>query len=327
MKRRTFIAGLGGAAAWPVVVRAQQPDSMRRVGMLIASVENDPQVQKRLTVFREALGRLGWQEGRNLRTELRFRIGAIERMHAGAAELVSKGPDVILVTSTPAANAVRRLDPAVPIVFTTVNDPVASGLVGNLAHPESNSTGFANYEASIGGKWVELLKEAAPRVERIALIFNPGTAPETYQSSIEGAARKLGTQVIKVPVGDAIDIVRGIDMFAIEPNGGLLLLPDNTMSAYRQTIFRLAVQHRLPAIYWAKFYATEGGLMAYGVEPADLYRGAATYVDRILRGAMVSELPVQFPSKFDLVINLKTAKDIGLTIPESFLLRADELID
>jgi len=328
MRRRQFIAGLGSAAAWPLTARAQQGERVRVIGVMVAGgVENDSQIQKRLAAFHDTLGRLGWQEGGNLRTEIRYGTGQSERMRAGIAELVAKSPDVIVVGNTPAAKTARQLNPTIPIVFTAINDPVASGLVGNLAHPENNTTGFANFEASIGGKWVELLKEAAPRVTRIAEIFDPANVPDAYHRWIDNAASKLGMRVTRVPVRDAIDIVRAIDEFASEQDGGLLLLADATIALHREAIFRLALQHRLPAIYGARYSANEGGMIGYGIEYTELYRGAANYVDRILRGEMVSELPVQFPAKFELAVNLKTARAIGLTIPESFLLRADEVIE
>jgi putative ABC transport system substrate-binding protein len=328
MKRREFITLLGGAAAaGPVEARAQQDGRVRSVGMLVAGAENDTVYQVRVAAFREALAKLGWIEGRNLRTELRFGTGDTDQMRAHAAELTRLGPDVIVVTSTPATRALRQQGRTIPLVFTGVNDPVATGVVGNLAQPDGNATGFALYEPSIGGKWLELLKEAAPNVVRIAHIFDPANSPETYFGSIESAARALAVQALKMPVGHIIEIVRTIDAFAADPNGALLLTPDNTIGANRETIIRLAVQHRLPTIFAFGVFARDGGLMAYGLDLVDVYRRAAGYVDRILRGAKVNDLPVQFPTKFELVVNLKTAKAIGLTIPEAFLLRADEVIE
>ena len=328
MQRRSFLTLLGGAAAaWPLAARAQQDGRVRRVGVLIGGTDNDPQMLSRVATLRETLSRLGWIESRNLQTIIRFGLGDSEQTRTGAAELVSLTPDVILVSSTPAAKAVRQQSQTVPIIFTTINDPVTTGLVGNLARPENNSTGFALYEPSIAGKWIALLKEAAPHVARLAHVFDPANAPETYFAPIEAAAHALAMQAVKMPVRDAIDIVRGIDNFAREPNGALLLPPDNTTVTHRETINRLAVQHRLPTIYSGIYIAREGGLMGYGTDVVDEFRRAATYVDRILRGAKPTELPVQFPTKFELVVNLKTAKAIGLTISEAFLLRADELIE
>jgi putative ABC transport system substrate-binding protein len=224
LQRREFISLLGGAAAWPMAARAQQEGRMRLVGMLIGSPDNDPVIQLRVAAFRETLGKLGRVEGRNLRSELRYGTGDTERMHDGAAALLGLTPDVMLVTSTPAARAVRQLSKAIPIVFTTINDPVATGLVGNLAHPENNATGFAFFEPSIVGKWLELLKETAPRLRRIAQLSDPGNAPETYFTAVETAARALALQVLRFEVHNVLDIVRAIDAFAAEPDGGLVFL-------------------------------------------------------------------------------------------------------
>jgi putative ABC transport system substrate-binding protein len=295
--------------------------------MLITGPDNDAQFLIRVAAFRDELAKLGWIEGRNLRTELRFGTGDTDRLRNGAADLVSFAPEVVHVTSTPAAKAVRQLSQTLPIVFASMNDPIVTGLVGNLARPENNATGFPLFEPSIAGKWLELLKEAAPRVRRIAHVFEPTSAPETYSTAIDAAARALSVRVIRILIRNIIDIVRGIDAFATEPDGGLLFPPDNTILSHRETIFGLAVQHRLPAIYNNNLYTRDGGLMSYGPDQIELYRVAATYVDRILRGARVSELPVQFPTKFQLSINLRTAKAIGLAIPETLLLRADELIE
>jgi putative ABC transport system substrate-binding protein len=328
MKRRSFITLLGGAAAaWPLAARTQQNGRMRVVGMLIAASGDDPIFKLRLAAFRETLFRLGWVEGRNLRTELHYGTGDTERARDSAAALVAVAPDVIVVSSTPAAKAVRQLSVTVPIVFVTINDPVTTGLVGNLASPEKNATGFPLFEPSIAGKWLELLKEAAPRIRRIAQLSDPANAPETYFTAVEAAARALAIQVFRAEVRSALDIVRAIDGFSAEPDGALLFPPDNTILSHRETIFQLTTQHRLPAIYWTPYFVRDGGLLSYGPDPVALYRGAATYVDRILRGAKVSELPVQFPTKFELVVNLKTAKALGLTIPETFLVRADEVIE
>jgi ABC-type uncharacterized transport system substrate-binding protein len=328
MRRREFVGLVGGAAAWPLAARAQQDGRMRLVGMLIAAADNDTLALALVAAFREALTRLGWVQGRNLRLELRFGAGNAERMRVGAAELVALAPDAIVVGgSTPAAKELRERSQTVPIVFVGVNDPVATGLVGNLARPDGNATGFPLFEPSIAGKWLELLKEAAPHVRRVAQLSDPANAPEVYVAAIEAAAGLLGVRVTRFPVRNVVDIVRTIDAFAAEPAGALLLPPDDTTLVHRETIFGLAVQHRLPAFFCAKYYAHEGALMSYGPDPRDLPRRAASYVDRLLRGAKVSELPVQFPTKYELVVNLKTAKAIGLTIPEAFLLRADEVIE
>jgi putative ABC transport system substrate-binding protein len=295
--------------------------------MLLATPGNDPQFDINVAGFRETLANLGWVEGVNVRIELRYGTGNTERMRDGARALVGLAPDVMLVSSTPAAKAVRQLNEIVPIVFATVNDPTTTGLVQNLTRPENNATGFPLFEPSIAGKWLELLKEAAPRVRRVAQLSDPANAPETYFTTVENVARALGVQVRRVEVRNALDIVRAIDAFAAEPDGALLFPADNTTVAYRETIFQLAVQHRLPAIYFAARFSREGGLMSYGPNTVEPYRRAAVYVDRILRGAKVSELPVQFPTKFELVINLKTAKAIGLSMPPMLLARADEVIE
>jgi putative ABC transport system substrate-binding protein len=330
MRRRDVITLLGGAAAaWPRTVGAQQAGGMRRVGWLIGGAENDRWWQASVAALREVLAKLGWIEGRNLRIDLRFAADDPDRIRAFAAELVSLAPDVIVTSSGAAVSAVHQQTHTIPIVLTAGGDPVADGLVRNIARPEGNITGFSVREPSIAGKWLELLKEAAPHMTRVALLFNPALAPTnpSYISSIEAAAPALGVQTIKTPVRNAVEIVRAIDAFAAEPNGGLLVLPPAPTTAIRDTIFQLAAQHRLPAIYSSLATAAAGGLLAYATDLVDQHRRAASYVDRLLRGAKVSELPVQFPSKFELVINLKTAKAIGLTIPEAFLLRADELIE
>jgi putative ABC transport system substrate-binding protein len=326
VRRREFIAGLGSAVAWPVVARAQD-GPMRRVGMLVAGGDRDSSILARVATFRDALTTFGWEEGRNLRTDIRFGTGDSDRMQVGAAELVGLAPEVVLVSSTQAARALRRLSPSIPIVFVTVADPVASGLVETLVRPEGNATGFALHDPSIGGKMVELLKEAAPHVSRIGHIFDPANSPQIYFAAIETAAQTLNAQSIRIPVRSADDIARAIDGFAIDHNGGLLAMPDNTIRLYRETIIRLAARQRLPSIFSFADFAEEGALLSYGMDTLDQYRRAASYVDRILRGTKLIELPVQLPTQFELTINLKTAKAIGLTIPESLLVRADKLIE
>jgi putative ABC transport system substrate-binding protein len=295
--------------------------------MLISGRSDDPQYQIRVTAFRETLAKLSWVEGRNLRAELRYGTGNTEQMRDGAAALVELAPDVILVTSTPAAKAVRQLSVTTPIVFLGTNDPVATGLVGNLTRPESNTTGFPLFEPSIAGKWLELLTAAAPRVRNVAQLSDPANTPETYFRAIEAAAQALALQVRRIEVRNATDIVRAIDQFVAVPDGGLLLPPDSTTTSHRETIFGLAARHRLPAIYYSSIFSREGGLMSYGPNGIDLWRRAAGYVDRILHGAKVSELPVQFPDKFELIINLKVARVLGLEIPATLLARADEVVE
>jgi len=321
MRRREFIAGLG-AAAMPLVARAQQSARVRRVGMLTGL---DQSYQAFAAAFREGLSKLGWVEGHNLMTELRFGAADADAIRTYAAELVSLAPDVIVTTTVPATKAVQQQTRTIPIVFVAVGDPVDNGIVKNIARPEANATGVTNLFASFGGKWIALLKEAAPRVERVALVYNPQFefSFSSLFPSIEGAARVLDIQTVRIPYRNAGDIARAIDAFAAAPNGGAALLPPPAPPDTRETFYGLAIQHRLPTIGTA----SEGSLVAYGPDVVDLYRRASSYVDRILRGAKVNELPVEFPTRFQLVINLKAAKAIGLTIPESFLLRADEVIE
>jgi ABC-type uncharacterized transport system substrate-binding protein len=328
LRRRDFVTLLGtSAAAWPLAARAQQGGRVRRVANLQSGSEDDPVVQANVTAWQQELVKLGWVEGSNLRIDLRYTGGNPNRMQARAAELLSAGPDVMVVGGQAGTRVVQQHTRTTPIVFVQVGDPVENGLVRSLARPEGNTTGITNLYASIAGKWVELLREAAPRVARVAIVFNPNVAPESYLTSVETVASTLGVPAVRTPVQKPLDVVRALDAFAAEPNGGIIGVPPFGGAATRDTIIELATQHRLPSIYNSRFEAATGGMMAYGTDSVDLYRRAATYVDRILRGAKVSELPVQFPTKFELVVNLKTAKAIGLTIPEAFLLRADEVIE
>jgi putative ABC transport system substrate-binding protein len=330
MRRREFITLLGASAAtWPLAARAQRAGGMRRIGWLIGGTENDRDRQAMQGAFREGLAKLGWIEGRNLRTELRWGDD-LDRLAAHAAELVSLAPDVILTNGSAAIRSLQKATQTIPIVFAGGPDPVAAGLMRNIARPEGNITGFSSAEPSIAGKQLELLKEAAPRVARVAIIFNADLVSQislSYFASIEAAASAFGVRAIQMPVRNAVDIVHAIDAFAAEPNGGLIILPPPPTNAIREVILQLTAQHRLPAIYPSLADAAVGGLLAYTQDRVDQYRRTAAYVDRLLRGARVSELPVQFPTKFELVVNLKTAKAIGLTIPEAFLLRADEVIE
>jgi putative ABC transport system substrate-binding protein len=327
MRRRDFITLLGGAAvAWPLAARAQQGEKVRRIGVLVGGAEDNSNTRANLAALGDGLAKLGWIEGRNLRIDLRFTLSDPTRMRAYAVELVSLAPDVIVTSSRPATTAVQEQTKNIPIVFTAGNDPVSNGLLQNIARPEGNTTGFTSTVDSLIGKWLALLKEAAPHVTRVALVFNPQTVNAGYFGSIEAAAPLPGVQAIKTPVRDPLELVRAIDAFAAEPNGGLLVVPVLPEDSY-QMLHRVAAQHRLPAIHSNRGRVVDGGLMAYGTDFPDIYSRAAAYVDRILRGTKVSELPVQSPTKFELVVNLKTAKALGLTIPEGFLLRADELIE
>jgi putative ABC transport system substrate-binding protein len=327
MKRREFIGGLAGAAAWPVVAWAQQGDRVRRIGMLMPGDENDPLMKPRLSAFTQALADLGWTDGRNLRMDLR-RYGDINRIRAFAQELVGLQPDIILTNATPETVALQRETRTIPIVFAGVTDPVASGIVPRLDRPSGNITGFANYEASLGGKWLELLSEIAPGLKRAAIMFNPDTVPASvYIPLFEAAARSLKVLSIIAPVHSDLEIETAITALGREPGGGLVVMNDTFMFLHRVTIISAAARNSIPAVYNLSIFARDGGLLSYGPDPVDSYRGAATYVDRILRGAPPGDLPVQFPTKFEMVVNLKTAKALGLTVPQSILLRADGVIE
>jgi putative ABC transport system substrate-binding protein len=324
--RRDFVTLLGGAAAaWPLAARAQQGERVRRIGVLAGQTDDDLDTRAQLAALREGLAKLGWVEGRNLRIDLRFTVNDPDRLRAYAVELVSLAPEVIVASGGATTRAAQEQTPTIPIVFTAGNDPVTNGLLQNTSRPEGNATGFTSTVDSLIGKWLELLKEAAPHITRAALVFNPQTVNVGYLRSVE-AAPLPGVQALKTPVRDPLEMVRAIDAFAAEPNGGLLVVPVLPEDSF-QMLHRLAAQHRLPAIHSNRRYVAAGGLMCYAADLTDNYRRAATYVDRLLRGAKVSELPVQFPTKFELVVNLKTAKAIGLTIPEALLLRADEVIE
>jgi putative ABC transport system substrate-binding protein len=331
MRRREFVTLLGGAAAptllRPHAARAQQDGRLRRIGNLQSGSEDDLAIQANVAASRQELAKLGWVEGRNLRVDLRHTAGDPDRMRANAAELVSAGPDVIVVGGAAGTRMLQQQTRTIPIVFVQVGDPVENGLMEKVSRPEGNITGITNLYAPIAGKWLELLREAAPGIARVALVFNPDLAPESYLTSIEAAASVLGLPAIRSPVRDPLDVVRALEAFVVQRNGGVIGVPPFGASATRDMIIRLTAQHRLPSIYNSRFEAATGGMMAYGTDSVGLYRRAASDVDSILRGAKVSDLPVQFPTKFELVVNLKTAKAIGLTIPEAFLLRADEVIE
>jgi len=329
MKRRQFITLLGGAAAtWPLVARAQQACPMRRVAVMMSGAEADPVFVAYVATLRQGLQQQGWIEGKNLQLELRFNDGDAARIEGHARELVGLAPDVIVASGATGTRALQRLTQTIPIVFVQVGDPVAAGVVASVARPEGNTTGLTNQPASIAGKWPELLKEAAPGVTRAALIFDPGfPVNETYLASIEAASAALAVKAIRAPVHSASDIERAVNAFATEPNGGLVLVPPPLVRANRESIVRLARLHRLPVVSYDRAHGVEGFLLCYGPGTVDIYRNAASYVDRILHGAKPSELPVQFPTMFELVINLKAAKAIGLTVPPALIARADEVIE
>jgi putative tryptophan/tyrosine transport system substrate-binding protein len=328
IRRREFITLLGGAAAWPLVARAQQSERMRRIGVILGNIETDPEAQVRIGAFRQRLAELGWIEGRNVSFDYRFGATDPDRIRSLVRELVDLGPDVILGAGTPIAVALKKQTRTIPIVFALVGDPVASGLVASLARPGENMTGLTNYEYAMGGKWVETLKESAPPVTRVLAIQNPAnaTAPGLMRA-IEAAARSLGLQITTASTLDVTVMEQAIGAFAREPNGGLIVLPDATTTNLRESLVALAARYRLPAIYPFRYFAESGGLISYGIDTADEFRLAAGYVSRILKGEKPADLPVQAPTKFELVINLKTAQALGLDLPPFLQQRADEVIE
>jgi putative ABC transport system substrate-binding protein len=328
MRRREFIAGLGGAVAWPLAVRAQQAERVRRIGVLIPYDENDSEGKLRYSAFTQALADLGWADGRNVRMDFRWAGADINRIRAFAQELVGLQPDIVVVTSTPATAAVQRETQTIPIVFANVGDPVATGLVARLDRPGGNTTGFANFEASLGGKWLELLSEIAPGLKRAAIMFNPDAIPvSAYMPSIEAAARSLKVVPIITPVHSDVEIEAAIIDLGREPLSGLVVMPDAFNIEHRVPIISAAARNNVPAVYGLSAFVRGGGLLSYAVDLVDNWRRAATYVDRILRGAKPGDLPVQFPTKYEMAVNLKTAKALGLTIPPTLLATADEVIE
>ena len=333
MKRREFIMALGGAAAWPLAAHAQQAAGVRRIGVLIFGGENEPSARSRVAAFKDAFKRLGWDEGRTVTIDVRFAGGNPDRFHAYAADLVSHAPDLIVAQSGASARAVQALTQTIPIVFVEVGDPLANGLVQNVARPGGNSTGVTNLFASIGGKWLDLLRDAVPGVSRVMLLVNAGLSGlsgggNQYLPALDAAAMAYGVAAHRFPYCSAADIARGIDEFAAQPNGGVIVVPPTPTETELAVVKGALLRHRLPAIYQYKLaIESGGGLISYGPETLDLFRGAAAYADRILRGAKPGDLPVQLSEKLELAVNLKTARAIGLTIPESFLSRADEVIE
>jgi putative ABC transport system substrate-binding protein len=327
--RREFIAGLGGAAAWPLAAHAQQGDRVRRIGMLIQYEENDSEGKLRLSAFTQALAGLGWTDGRNVRIDLRRGGGDINRSRAFAQELVGLQPDIIVTAGTPATVAVQRETRTIPIVFAGVTDPVAQRIVVRLDRPTGNITGFADLgEASLGGKWLELLSEIAPGLKRAAIMFNPDSpVASVFMPSLETAARSLKVTPVIAPVHSDVEIETAIIALGREPGGGLVVMPDPFTQAHRAAIISAAARNNVPAVYFFAFFARDGGLLSYGVDQVDIFRRAATYVDRILHGEKPGDLPVQLPTKFELAVNLNTAKALGLNVPQSILLRADEVIE
>jgi putative ABC transport system substrate-binding protein len=330
MKRREFITLLGGTViAWPLVARAQQSNRTRHIGVLIPFAETDPETESRIAALRQELQKLGWVEGRNVHVEYRWGTSDADSTRSLAKELVESQPDLILTVSTPVTAATLQLTHTIPIVFVQVGDPVGSGFAANFPQPGGNPTGFTNIPFTISGKWLDLLKEIAPSIVRVGALFNPATAPyaELFLNSLRAAAPSIGVEVIGSPVQDTSEIETVIAAFGRGPNGGLIVLPSSFMAVHRDMIVAVAARHRLPAIYAFKFFCASGGLICYGNDALDTFRHAAAYVDRILRGAKPADLPVQAPVKFELVINLKTAKSLGLDVPVFLQQRADDVIE
>ena len=330
MKRREFITLLGSAAAaWPLAARAQQPERVRRLAVFMNLPEGDPEARRSLAAFRQGLAALGWIEGRNVHIDYRWATDDPNSIRTSAAELVGLAPDVILASATDGLAAFQQETRAIPIVFVSVSDPVGQGFVASLARPGGNITGFTAFEFSMGGKWIETLKEIAPSVQRVAVLFNPKTAPyfALFLRSIEAGAARFSVELIATPVQAVAEIETAIMALAREPNGGLICPSDSYTSTHRKTIISLAARHAIPAIFAWREFVLDGALVAYGIDRIDMYRRAPPYIDRILKGAKPADLPVQQPTKFELAISLKTAKALGLTVPPTLLVAADEVIE
>ena len=330
MKRREFITLLGGAAAtwWPLTAEAQQPEQLRRVGVLTNRVADNPEGQAAVAAFRQALQQLGWSDGRNIRIDMRWGVNDVDRDRRDAAELVALAPDVILASGTPSVAALQHASRSLPIVFVGVTDPVGAGLVDTLARPGGNVTGFMLLEYSSSGKWLELLKQIAPFVKRVGVLRDTANPAGIAQFGVlQGAAQLLGVEVSPVSVRDAGEIERAFAAFARSANGGLIVTGSASASVHRDLIIALAAKHKLPAVYSNRYLVIDGGLISFGADLMDSYRRAAGYVDRILKGEKPADLPVQAPTKYETVINLKTAKALGLTVPPSLLASADEVIE
>ena len=329
MRRRDVITLLGGAAvAWPLAARAQQPGGIRRIGVLMNQAADDPEGQARLIAFVQALQKFGWTDGRNVRIDTRWAAGDAERIRKYAAEFSALAPDVVLASGSFGVGPLLQVTRAVPIVFAIVPDPVGAGFVDSLARPGGNATGFLQFEYALSGKWLELLKQVAPGLTRAAVIRDPAiTAGIGQFGVIQSVAQSLGVEVSPVNVRDPGEIERAVAAFARSPNGGLIVTGSALATVHRKLIINLAAQHKLPAVYVGRYFVTDGGLISYGADFLDQYRQAAGYVDRILRGEKPADLPVQAPTRYELVINLKTAKALGLTIPSGLLAIVDEVIE
>jgi ABC-type uncharacterized transport system substrate-binding protein len=329
VKRREFISLLGGAAAaWPVAARAQQAHRLRRVSILLAFAERDPEGEARVKALRDALEKFGWSINSDLLIDTRWTSGRPDQLAAHAADLVHKSPDIIVVSGTTQLQAVMRETTTIPIVFANVADPVADGLVASLARPGKNVTGITNYEYAITGKWLEILKETGPHIANVLVVYYASNrATPGLLRALQTAAKTSGVQLTLAEVHDSAEISKAFEVFAGIPNGALMLFPDANLGVYREQIITLATRHGLPSLFPLRYFVTAGGLMSYGVDPHDLFRQAASYVDRILKGEKPGDLPVQAPIKFELVINLKTAKALGIDVPLFLQQRADEVIE
>jgi putative ABC transport system substrate-binding protein len=329
MRRREFIAGLGATVSWPLAAGAQLGERVRRMGVLMAFDENDPKAKNYLAAFADELSKLGWTDGRNLRTDVRWATGKVGRLQALSNELIELQPDVIFTSNSPETAALQRETQTIPIVFVLVGEPVEQGFVHSLARPGGNITGFIPQETAMAGKWLELLTQIAPRVKRVAAMFNPDTLPagSYYLSAFETAAETLKVASIAAPVHSDAEIETVITSLGREPGTGLVVLGDSFMLVHRAPVILLAAQNNIPAIYFNEEFVRDGGLLSYGPDYTDIFRRAAPYVDRILRGAKPADLPVQAPVKFNMALNAKTAKTLGLAVPQSILLRAEEVIE
>jgi ABC-type uncharacterized transport system substrate-binding protein len=328
VRRREFITLLGGAAAvWPLAARAQQSEPMRRIGVLMATAADEPESQARLAAFLQGLQQLGWTDGRNVRIDYRWSAGDAARLRRDAAELVALAPDVVLAGVGATATTLLEASRTVPIVFAQGIDPVGAGLVESLARPGGNGTGFIQFEYSLSGKWLELLKEVAPQVTRVGILREPGSAGIGQWAIIQAVANSLDVELKPIGLPGAGEIERAVSAFAGSPNGGLIVVVSGASLNHRELIIRLAARHQLPAVYAYRVFVTGGGLMSYGPDITGQYRRAASYVDRILKGEKPGDLPVQRPTKYELVINLKAAKALGLEVPPTLLARADEVIE
>ena len=329
MQRREFISLLGGAATWPLAARAQQSERMRRIGVLLGYAESDPETKLRIAAFRAGLAKRGWSEGHNIQIDFRFSAATASEQTALAKELLALHPEAVLAHTTTVVAAVQRESQGTPVVFVGVSDPIGSGFVNSLARPNANLTGVIQYEQGIVSKWLSMLKEIAPHIERVALVANPKTSPYNYfLNAARAAAPSLSIEIVPTPIeNSAADIERVLDALGREPNIGMLLPADSTTVVRRELVVALAAKYRLPAVYPFGYFVSAGGLMAYGIDQNDMFRLAASYVDRILRGDKPAELPVQTPTRFEMALNLKAAKALGLRVPPGLIVAADEVIE